>query len=471
MGRILVVDDEPSVRELLSIVLEKEGHSVSSAVDGVEALRLAKDNPYDLVISDIKMPRMDGLRFLSGLREFDREIPVIMITAYPSTESAIEAMKQGAYDYLTKPFKIEEVKLVVAKALEALTLKRENVYLRRELQERHRFPGIIGSSPKMLALYELMEKVAGISSTVLITGESGTGKELVARAIHYNGPRADRPFVAINCGAIPEQLLESELFGHVKGSFTGAVSNKAGLFEVANGGTLFLDEVAETSPAIQVKLLRVLQDRVFRRVGGTEDIKVDVRLVAATNKDLKEAIQEGRFREDLYYRLNVIPLHLPSLRERREDIPALVLHFLKKYGEENHREGMGISPEAVETLERYPWPGNVRELENVIERAVALESLDILTPNSLPEELRRAGAEAPEAQKMELPPEGVDLEDVVASLERDLILSALERASWVQTRAAQMLGINFRSFRYRLKKHGIDGKTIKESKREGRENG
>jgi len=414
---------------------------------------------------------MDGLRLLSGLREFDREVPVIMITAYPSTESAIEAMKQGAYDYLTKPFKIEEVKLVVAKALEALALRRENVYLRRELQERHRFPGIIGSSPKMLALYELMEKVAGISSTVLITGESGTGKELVARAIHYNGPRADRPFVAINCGAIPEQLLESELFGHVKGSFTGAVSNKAGLFEVANGGTLFLDEVAETSPAIQVKLLRVLQDRAFRRVGGTEDIKVDVRLVAATNKDLKEAIQEGRFREDLYYRLSVIPIHVPSLRERREDIPALVLHFLKKYGKENHREGIGISPEAMEILERYPWPGNVRELENVIERAVALESLDILTPNSLPEELRRAGAEAGEAQKMELPPEGVDLEDVVANLERDLILSALERAGWVQTRAAQMLGINFRSFRYRLKKHGINGRAIKESKREGRENG
>ncbi len=460
MSHILIVDDEPGVRELLGIVLEKEGHSVSTATDGAEALKLAREKPFDLVISDIKMPRLDGIHFLSSLREFDKDVPVIMITAYPSTESAIEAMKQGAYDYLIKPFKMDEIKLVVSKALEVATLRRENIYLRRELQERHRFPGIIGSSPKMLVLYEVMEKVAGISSTVLITGESGTGKELVARAIHYNGSRAERPFVALNCGAIPEQLLESELFGHVKGSFTGAISNKVGLFEVANGGTLFLDEIAECSPAIQVKLLRVLQDRIFRRVGGTEDLKVDVRLIAATNKDLKEAIQEGCFREDLYYRLSVIPIHVPPLRERREDIPLLALHFLKKYAEENHREGMGISPEAMEILERYPWPGNVRELENVIERAVALESSNVLTPKSLPEELRYQPLpeKIPQVEKVQIPQEGLNLEEVVTSMEKDLILSALERTGWVQTRAAQMLGINFRSFRYRLKKYGLDVK-------------
>ena len=482
MAHILVVDDEEGMREFLKVLLEREGHQVTAASDGAEALRLAREEPVDLVISDLRMPKLDGVGLLSGLRELDPYLPVIVITAYASVESAVSAMKLGAYDYIIKPFKVDELKLVVAKALEAERLRRENLALKQELRERHRFPGLIGQSPKMLALYELMEKVAPLSTTILITGESGTGKELVARAIHYASPRAERPFLAINCSAIPEALLESELFGHVKGAFTGAVAHKAGLFEVADGGTIFLDEIGEMSPALQVRLLRVLQEKAFRRVGGTEDIKVDVRLIAATNRDLKEAIAKGTFREDLYWRLNVIPIHLPPLRERKGDIPLLASEFLRRFAKEQGREGLSLSPEAMALLEGYDWPGNVRELENVIERAVALERGDRITPDSLPDHIRNtppplpspfkgegwegvapvSGLQSP-VSSFESKPQGIDLEEALSEVEKTLMLDALEKAGWVQTRAAKILGINFRSFRYRVRKYGLDVKKRPET--------
>ncbi|MEE8326912.1 MAG: sigma-54 dependent transcriptional regulator, partial [candidate division NC10 bacterium] len=352
MTRILIVDDEAGMREFLSIFLEREGFQVESAQDGQEALEAAEKAPFDLVISDLRMPTMDGVRLLEGLRKFQPEIPVILMTAYASAESAIEAMKLGAYDYITKPFRVEEVKQVISRALEIKADRVAGVFPWSGEPFPQPVDGIIGRSPKMIELYKLISKVATVTGTVLITGESGTGKELVARTIHTNSDRASAPFLAISCGAIPETLLESELFGHVKGAFTGAVVAKAGLFEVANGGTVLLDEIAETSLAIQVKLLRVLQERVFRRVGGTEDIEVDVRVIAATHQDLKELIRKEQFREDLYYRLNVIPIRIPSLRERREDIPLLAMNFLAKYTQENRRPIRGIAPEAMELLLR-----------------------------------------------------------------------------------------------------------------------
>jgi two-component system response regulator PilR (NtrC family) len=386
-------------------------------------------------------------------------------------------MKLGAYDYLTKPFRVEEIKAVIARALEAKASRTPGVFPWSGEAAPQPAEGLIGRSPKMIELYKLISKVAAVSGTVLITGESGTGKEMVARTIHKNSERETKPFLAISCGAIPESLLESELFGHVKGAFTGAVAAKAGLFEVANKGTVFLDEIGETSPAIQVKLLRVLQERVFRRVGGTEDIEVDVRVIAATHQDLKEMIHKGRFRDDLYYRLNVIPVHLPPLRERREDIPLLTMNFLAKYSEENKRPIQGIAPETMELLLRYHWPGNVRELENVIERAVALGTSAVLGPDSLPDQIRHPTPETGDRRRetgdqamgtedssLQSPvsslPHGlqspVDLDAVVSRVERDLILDALRQAGGVQKRAAQILGLSFESFRYRVKKHGID---------------
>ncbi len=482
MAHILVVDDEAGMREFLTLFLEREGHRVTCATDGRSALHLLKEQPVDLVISDLKMPRLDGVGLLAGLRELDPALPLIVVTAYASVESAIQAMKLGAYDYIIKPFKVEELRLIIQKALEVGALRRENRSLKQELHERC-FPGLIGTGPKMQALFDLIQRVAPLSTTVLITGESGTGKERVARAIHAASPRAEKPFLAINCGAIPEPLLESELFGHVKGAFTGAIAHKAGLFEVADGGTVFLDEIGEMSPALQVKLLRVLQEKTFRRVGGTEDIQVDVRLIAATNRDLKEAIARGMFREDLYWRLNVIPIHLPPLRERKEDIPLLAREFLNRFAKAQGREGLSLSPEAMRLLEAYDWPGNIRELENVIERAVALEPSDRLTPASLPDHLRsrisahqrpqpldlttpaprperRSRVQGLGAQGYGLESESrrMDLEEALSELEKALLLEALERAGGVQTKAAKLLGLNFRSFRYRLKKYGLNVK-------------
>ena len=461
-ARILVVDDEAGMRDFLSILLQREGHRVVAAANGKEALRLAREGRFDLVISDIRMPQLDGVGLLGGLREADPEMPVILITAFASASSTIEAMKQGAFDYLTKPFKVEEIKGVVTRALEAQRVRAAAGAARAPApgEAAPAIEGLIGRSPKMVEVYKVISKVANVAGTVLITGESGTGKELVARTLHRHSDRAAKSFMAINCGAIPEQLLESELFGHVKGAFTGAIANKAGLFEVAHGGTLLLDEVAEMSLALQVKLLRVLQDRLFRRVGGTEDIGVDVRIIAATNKHLPDLIRKGTFREDLFYRLNVIPIHLPSLRERPEDIPLLVEGFVTRFCQQNRRPAKPVSEEAMALLARYSWPGNVRELENALERAIALEQSDVLTAASLPEEIRAwQPTEATPAATLApptIPPEGLNLEDVVSQVERKLLLEALEKAGGVQTKAAQILGINFRSFRYRLKKYGLE---------------
>ena len=458
MSRILVVDDEESMREFLRILLEKQGHEVSTAEDGEAGLHQAMDRGADLVISDIRMPRLDGVGLLTRLREHGLETPVILVTAYASRDSAIQAMKQGAFDYITKPFKIDEIRLVIHRALAEAERRHRGEAATPAAAEEPVLQGIIGRSPKMVELYTLIGRVAAVNSAVLITGESGTGKEMVARTIHYNSPRSSKPFVAINCGAIPEQLLESELFGHVKGSFTGAVASKAGLLEMAQGGTVFLDEVAEMSPLLQVKLLRFLQDHIFRRVGGTEDIEVDVRIMAATNKNLTQMIQHGTFREDLFYRLNVISVELPPLRDRWEDIPLLARNFLELFAARAGRPVMGIAPEAMEILMAYSWPGNVRELENVIERAVALTTADEVRVESLPPSVRRPPP-PPVLPLLEVPPEGLDLEQVVADLEKNLMQDALQKSGGVQTKAAQLLGINFRSFRYRAKKYGLDRQT------------
>jgi two-component system response regulator PilR (NtrC family) len=379
-----------------------------------------------------------------------------MITAYASTDTAIKAMKEGAYDYVTKPFKIDEIKMIIKNALEKKNLQEENILLKQVVRDRYHFDSIIGQSPKMLALYDLLEKVAPTKTNILITGESGTGKELVAKAIHYNSPRREKPFVTLNCGAIPETLIESELFGHMKGAFTDAINTKRGLFEIADEGTILLDEISELPLLMQVKLLRVLQEKEFKRVGGTEDIHVDVRIIAATNKDLEEAVREKRFREDLYYRLNVIQIKLPSLRERREDIAPLANHFLKKYSEELSKHIVNMAPEAVRILLDYDYPGNVRELQNIIERAVALESASELTPNNLNSYLNEQLPIRKGPINLEIPSEGIDLEKVVEDLERDLLLKALDRTKGIKKKAAELLRINFRSLRYRLEKYGLN---------------
>ncbi len=455
MSRILVVDDEGAMRDFLRILLEREGQEVLTAEDGEIGLELATTNEVDLIISDIRMPRLDGVGLLTGLRQRSMKTPVIMITAYASSDSAIQAMKEGAFDYITKPFKLEEIRLVIHRALAEAERCQGELAAALPRAEEPTFRGIIGRSPKMVDLYKLISRVAAVDSTVLITGDSGTGKELVARTIHSYSPRGARPFMAINCGAIPEELLESELFGHVKGSFTGAIAHKAGLLEVARGGTVFLDEVADMSPRLQVKLLRFLQDHMFRRVGGTEDIEVDVRMMAATNKNLIQFIHQGMFREDLYYRLNVIPVEIPPLRERPEDIPLLVENFLEFFSARAGRPSMGITPEAMAILTSHAWPGNVRELENVIERAVALAASHEVRLEYLPLSIRQP-VPLSSLPRWQVPPEGLDLEQVVADMEKALMLDALEKAGWVQTRAAQLLGINFRSFRYRAKKYGLD---------------
>ncbi len=457
MGKVLVVDDEQGMREFLTVLLEKQGHRVTAAADGEQALKLVAEQPPDLVISDLRMPNVDGIGLLAGIRKQHPELPVILVTAYASSDSAIQAMRLGADDYITKPFRIEEIRLVVEKALARCKRRQQDQASQPAVPEAPQLEGMIGRSPKMIELYKLISKIAGLDSTVLITGESGTGKELVARTIHCASPRADRPFLAINCGGIPEELLESELFGHVKGAFTGAVSHKVGLLEVANRGTVLLDEIAEMSPGLQVKLLRFLQWRSFRRVGGTEDLEVDVRLIAATNKDLAKAIADGSFREDLFYRLNVIPIHVPPLRERTEDIPLLANSLLTQFSLRQQKGLASISQEAMEALIGYAWPGNVRELENVIERAVALETADQLTLAIVPLQIRKGddGGGRPGRVTVALPPEGIELEATISNVEKDLMLQALERSGWVQKRAAELLQISLRSFRHKAQKYGI----------------
>ena len=456
-GKILVVDDERSMREFLGIMLAKEGYSVTQCPDGETALKQVEEDIFDMVIMDIRMPKMDGIAVLEQIKEMAPETIVIMITAFASTDTAVRAMKKGAYDYITKPFKIDEIKLIIHNALEKKALEKENILLKRLVETKFSFDQIIGQSPKMIAIYELMEKVAPTKTNILITGDSGTGKELVAKAIHFNSPRRDKAFVTLNCGAIPENLLESELFGHMKGAFTGAMYNKRGLFEVADGGSIFLDEIGELPLSMQVKLLRIIQDKEFTRVGGTEPIKVDVRIVSASNKDLEEAVREKKFREDLYYRLNVIQIKLPLLRERKEDIPLLAEHFFRKYVQELDKEVREISPDAVKLLVNYDYPGNVRELQNIIERAIALETNKTLTAENLESYINeQQGVKSIDDTLFDIPAEGIDLEKVVEDLERNLLLKALQRAKGVKKKAAELLNINFRSIRYRLEKYGIN---------------
>ena len=459
MEKILVVDDEQGLRDVLSIMLKRAGYAVTTATDGEEAIELLNKEIYDLVITDLKMPKVDGMEVLRAVKSTSPETVVLIITAFASADSAVEAMKQGAYDYLTKPFQVDEVQLIIRNALEKRRLTTENLLLKREMASQSSFAQLVGQSDAMQKVFEVVRKIADSKSNVLICGESGTGKELVARAIHYNSVRTTMPFVAVNCSAVPETLLESELFGHMKGSFTGAISNKAGLFEIANGGTIFLDEIGDTTPTIQVKLLRVIQEREFRRVGGSQDIKVDVRIVAATNRDLEKAVADGSFREDLYYRLDVIPIRLPPLRMRTSDIPLLVTHFLERFSKESNKPKPVISSEAMHVLLGHEWRGNVRELENLIERVVAFSTEGTVTDADVRGWLHRPVVQPPPSQAvpMDLTDDGLDLEGLINGIERDLLLKALERSKWVKKKAARMLRLNTRSFRYRLEKYAIKG--------------
>jgi two-component system response regulator PilR (NtrC family) len=453
--RILVVDDERSMRELLAIVLRREGYEVLLAENGRAAVDLLEREPVDLLISDIKMPDLSGVDVLRAAKKVDQDILGIMITAFASTETAVEAMRLGACDYLSKPFDIDLLKMKVREKIENRQLRQENVFLKRTLGLSHQFSNIIGRSNAMLEVFKMIETVARTNSTILLTGESGTGKGLVAQAIHFHSLRRDKPMVSLNCGAMPETLLESELFGHMRGAFTGADANKKGLLEVAEKGTIFLDEIGEMSAVMQVKLLRVLQERRFRRVGGLEELQADIRVIAATNQDLTKAVAESRFREDLYYRINVIPITLPPLRERREDIPLVAEHFLAKYAEQMSKTLTGVSREAMDLLTRYDWPGNIRELENVIERAVALEATPAILPDSLPAIVRGELPKAAAAPVEALPDAGFDLEAHVQGIERGYIAEALRRAGGVQVKAAELLGMSFRSFRYYVKKYNL----------------
>jgi DNA-binding NtrC family response regulator len=452
--RILVVEDEEGMREFLKILLGKERYDVVACECGKDAIERFKEETFQVVITDIKMPGMNGIEVLSAIKGIDPSVPVIIMTGHASQETAIEAVNKGAFAYLLKQARNEEIKQMVKKAAEMRSLKKENRFLKQELKKNYTQRPIIGKSEKIRQVFSLVDKVAATDSTILIFGESGTGKELIAREIHYKSSRVDGQFVSINCGALPETLLESELFGHVRGSFTGAVRDKEGLFAVAKGGTFFLDEVGETSPAIQVKLLRVLQEREIIPVGGVKPIKVDVRLIAATNSDLEQGVENGKFRADLFYRLNVIPVHIPPLRERKDDIPLLVEHFLNTYCEAGGKPMKTVTPGAFDILLRYDWPGNVRELENALERAVILQESNTITAEDLPEKMRYA-------------PGGKRGSIVAASnltleeLEREYLLKILDETGWHKKRAAEILGINASTLYRKLQRYSCE-KTIEE---------
>ncbi len=452
METILVVDDEKNYLVVLDALLTAEGYEVITVDNAKDALKHITDSDVDLVITDMKMPGMDGMELLKESKRINPDIPVIMMTAYGTIEMAVEAMKNRAYDYITKPFQNEELKLTIKKALENHRLIKENRYLSQALSQRYRFGNIIGKSEAMMRVFEMIDKVSRTRSTVLITGPSGTGKELIAKAIHYNSHRKNKPFISVNCGALVETLLESELFGHEKGAFTGAVSMKKGRFELADGGTLFLDEVGEMPSSTQVKLLRVLQEMEFERVGGTKTIKVDVRVISASNKNLKEEVEKGKFREDLYYRLNVININVPSLKERMEDLRPLVHYFLEKYGKEAGKENITLTPEAWKLLYSYPWPGNVRELENVIERAVVLNTTGSITPDDLPPEL--LGKEE-SLDIVRFIPLDADLQKTLEMIEEKLIRRALAHSNNVQAQAARLLGITKSLMQHKIKKYNI----------------
>jgi two-component system NtrC family response regulator len=452
METLLIVDDEKNYLVVLEALLAQEGYEIIAVDNGPEALRLVRESDIDLVITDMKMPGMNGMELLEACKKARPEVPVIMMTAFGTIEKAVEAMKKGAYDYFTKPFQNEELKLTIRKALENYRLIQENRLLTQALSDRFRYGNIVGKSEPMLQIYDLIEKVAQSRASVLITGPSGTGKELIAKAIHYHSPRKDRPFVSINCAALTETLLESELFGHERGAFTGAVAMKKGRFELADGGTLFLDEVGETPAPLQVKLLRVLQEMEFERVGGTRTIQVDVRVISASNKNMKEEVAAGTFREDLFYRLNVINIDVPPLRERMDDIPLLVRHFIEKYREDEGESKIELTPEAWKAIYAYPWPGNVRELENVIERAVVLNSGGTIAAEDLPDGMRGAKAELDVDRFV---PPNVPLAEALEQIEEKLIRRALEQSNYVQAHAADMLGITKSLIQHKMKKYNI----------------
>jgi two-component system response regulator PilR (NtrC family) len=453
-GTILVIDDEEIMREILETLLTRDGYEVRCAASGPEGLDLARALPFDAALVDIMMPGLDGIATLDELKRIDEDLAVIIITAYASVGSAISAMKSGAFDYIAKPFKNEEVLVVIRNAMERRQLVHENRSLRQNIQERyHKFANIIGRSPRMRQVFDLIIQAAPSRSTILIQGESGTGKELVARAIHANSSRSDRSFVAVNSGNLPPDLLESTLFGHVKGAFTGAVYAKKGFFDLADRGSIFFDEIGNVPPETQAKLLRVIQERDFMRLGGMETIKVDVRIIAATNVDLRQMMEEGRFREDLFYRLHVISIQLPPLRDRKDDIPLLVQHFFLKYGEDNRKTDLELTPEALDLLTAYDWPGNVRELENVIERAVVLTSGPRIGVELVPEHVRKAPNFA--MPQFVMPPEGIFFKDVITDFEKRLIESTLETAGGVQKRAAELLHIKPTTLNEMIKRHDI----------------
>ena len=460
-AHLLIVDDERSMRELLDYMLSKEGYTISLAENGRAAVEKVQQTEFDLILCDIRLGDITGLEVLRAAKKATPQTVVILISAYATTETAVEAMNDGAYDYVPKPFDNDELKQTIALALERKTLEAERQVLENELKDTVHFEKIVGNSPRMQHIYQMIRQVAKTRTNILITGESGTGKELIAKAIHNESDRADKPFVPINCGGIPETLVESEFFGHKKGSFTGATQDKKGLLEVAHGGTIFLDEVGELSIPMQVKLLRAVQERVFRCVGGTQDITVDIRILSATNKQLEDAVIAGEFREDLFYRLNVIEIKVPPLRERKGDLKILAQHFIEKYAKEMNKAVTKLSSYAIDLLKKYNFPGNVRELENLIERSVALSSTNILLPDSLAMSIhKRRWIEGIQNKRFDLDEvaNGVSLDDIMAEIERSYLTKALECTNNNKNKAAELLGITFRSFRYRVDKLGIESK-------------
>ena len=458
MHAILVVDDEPNYLVVLSELLRDEGFEVFTAPGGDDALKIVKDVDLDMVISDMQMPGMDGMELLGEIKKHDDDLPVLIITAYAEVDKAVKAMQEGAFSYLAKPFSNDELIVSINKAVSHRSLLKENIRLRQQIRERNSFGGMVGKNPRMKQVYELIEKVAPTPASVLITGESGTGKELVAKAIHVNSPREPYPFITVNCAALADNLLESELFGHEKGAFTGAASMRKGRFELADRGTIFLDEIGEIPLALQSKLLRVLQERTLERVGGTRTMTIDVRIISATNKDLKEEVQQGRFREDLFYRLNVIHVALPALRERMDDLPLLVQYFVQKCADNLAKEQLQISPDALRLLMNLPWEGNVRELENTIERAAILCNNDIIEPEDVQPESISVDSSASWTQELDLfqlIPDSVKLNDVLYIVEEKMLIQALEESNQIQARAAEMLGITKSLLQYKMKKYGI----------------
>lgn len=454
MARVLIVDDDPVILEVIGDILKKNGYEVVAAPNGAAGIRELERKYFDLVLTDLVMPDVDGMEVLNHVVSTSPKAICIILTGHGTIKSSVEAIKKGAFDYITKPITADELLVVIEKALKFRNLEEENIRLKKELQQTYGYDNLVGTSNAIKNIYDLIEKVADTDGTVLISGASGTGKELIARAIHYNSSRCDRPLVVINCGAIPEELLESELFGHEKGAFTGAYKSRIGRFEMANGGTIFLDEIGEMSPSLQVKLLRVLQEKKFERVGGTKTIHVDVRIIAATNKNLTTAINKGKFREDLYYRLNVIPMKVPPLKQRKSDIPLLIDHFLKKFQKGAEKKITAFSPEAMDAMLKYDWPGNVREVENVIKRLTILCDDEVVTVDDLPEHIPHKGR-AVRVVEEDFLEKGVTLHDAVEDYEKRLILGALERSDWVKTKAAKLLNINRTTLVEKIKKQNL----------------